>query len=202
MTDDAGTRPRQEIVSAMAEVTRRFRLLEARGLACLAAADYPTAAGYADLLDTYHHFLMSQVPAGIVDRSPLPFAHSSATGDAWIGAEGDRLNAVWRRAWSEEPARNLFALAFWATAQYDGLRAAVWLLAVFDELFADGGRERPDVVGSLMEIVESFTRSSAQDGAGIDLYVALQAAADAMGEAGSEPLESISDYRPRPLWDP
>jgi hypothetical protein len=125
-----------------------------------------------------------------------------------VGSRGkqemDRLREVWRTGWSESPLENLFVLAFWSVAQYDGLRAAAWIGEILGYPVGEGDHSRLKV--GLSSIVEAYSgcvpSSSAEQSPPVDLYVSLQLTADSIQHltGGVNPLDQVEQYRPRPLW--
>lgn len=179
------------VLNRLAQANRQFRLQEAAGLCRLLAEEYPGAIAWADSLDDYHAFLMAMLPGREQDAAPFSSVVNLRQ-ESRIANERRRLCTLWRRAEQETKA---YVVAYWAIANWDGIRGAAWLLRS-----AELGRilERlPDHLQvGLREIAGVFDRPPPVEYRGTDLYIALQAVADALPASGAcNSVERADEFR-------
>jgi hypothetical protein len=180
--------------AAISQALTRFRFTEAAAVARLAADD-PIAFEYAELLETYHHFMMQSHPAATRSGAPAPFG-LVRDGFNSIAEERKRIQAVWLDGWAKTPPRNLFVFAYWATCQSDGIRSTMWLKRLFDHL----NGSRSEVASILQQQQQGYLGGEPVERA-IDVYVALEMARHAMEQDARwpSPDQFLSSYLPTNL---
>jgi hypothetical protein len=185
---------RTEWADAISRALTRFRFTEAAALVRLAVDD-PVAFEYAELLETYHHFMMTSHPASTRSGDLAPFG-LVRDGFESIAEERKRIREVWLDGWTNVPPRNLYVFAYWATCQSDGIRATMWLKPLFDHL----DRSQLEVASILEQQVRGYLDGGPVERA-IDVYVALEMARHTMEQdaAWPSPDQFLPSYVPTNL---
>lgn len=161
---------------------RRFRVLESVAICRVAAVWYPSLIDWIESLESYHYFLMKLIPSR--EQVVLPFTmvdrpqgtHSSL--DA-LSDELDRLRSTWGNRGRNVPFLPSLALAHWAIANWDGLRAAIWLRQAIST-GGIGDQVSPIIKNGLASIVHAGSGAyglQPNSSMGVDLYIALDSIA-------------------------